>query len=370
MKKTAALLLCLILCFSCSFALADAATVTGNVVADTSISIAAPIGGTVDQVAVSAGMHVDAGAMIASLSPTVFCAQEDGVVRIFGQPGDDTEAVTARYGAVAYVEPACSHTVSASTRQAYDAESNRIIHPGEKVYLRSYSDTRNVGEGQVTVVSGTSYTVEITAGSFSTGESVNVFRENTYLAATRIGRGSVAHADPKAYAGSGSIVRFLVNDGDEVKKGDPLFETLSGQFDRFEMTGSDIVSSVSGIVKTVSVTPGVAVEKGAAAAEIYPDDALRVEVSVSETNLRYLPVGSKVTVEFPYLQESIVTVEGTVERVSFLNDGVNPDAGDESESSGEAYYLAYIAFAPVDGVRIGMSAVVTSAPDALSEARE
>jgi len=200
--------------------------------------------------------------------------------------------------------------------------------------------------------------------------NVTISGKNTYLAATRIGRGSVAHADPKAYAGSGSIVRFLVNDGDEVKKGDPLFETLSGQFDRFEMTGSDIASSVSGIVKTVSVTPGVAVEKGAAAAEIYPDDALRVEVSVSETNLRYLPVGSKVTVEFPYLQESIVTVEGTVERVSFLNDGVNPDAGDESESSGEAYYLAYIAFAPVDGVRIGMSAVVTSAPDALSEARE
>lgn len=364
MKKSAAMLLCLILCLSALSALADAATVTGKVVADTSVSIAAPIGGTVDQVAVSAGMHVNSGDVIASLSPTVVCAQEDGVVRLFGQPGDDTEAVTARYGAVAYVEPACSHTISASTKYAYDAESNRLIHPGEKVYLRSYSDTKIVGEGLVTMVSGTSFTVEITSGVFSTGESVNVFRENTYLSVTRIGRGSVSHTDPKAYAGSGSIVRFLVQDGGAVKKGDPLFETLSGQFDRFEMTGSDIASSVSGIVKAVSVTPGSTVEKGASAAEIYPDDALRVEVSVSETNLRYLPVGSKVTVEFPYLDESIVTVQGTVERVSFLADGANPDATDESAASDESYYLAYIAIEPTQGVRIGMSAVVTSAPDA------
>lgn len=364
MKKIAALLLALVFCFSCAAALADSVTLSGSVVAVNSITVSAPIGGTVDEVPALAGMHVDAGDTLATLAPTVVYAQEDGVARVFGQPGDDTEVVAARYGAVVYVEPGCTHTISASTRQAYDAESNRIIHPGEKVYLRSYSDSRLVGEGTVTVVSGTSFTVEITSGSFSTGESVNVFRENTYLAVTRIGRGSVAHNDPKAYTGTGSIVRFLVQDGNEVHRGDALFETLPGQFDRLEMTGTEITASVSGIVNTVSATAGSAIEKGAAVAQLYPDDALRIEISVSETNLRYLPVGSRVTVEFPYLQENIVAVEGTVERVSFLADGTNPDAGDESVSSDESYYLAYISFAPTDGVRCGMTAVVTSSADA------
>ncbi len=363
MKKLLAVLTALLLLAACLPGLAESVTVNGTVVATESTVVTAPIGGTVKSLLTRVGARVDAGDALADLKTTVVYAEENGVVRTFGRAGDNTETVAARFGAVAYVEPSYSHTIAATTRQAFDAEENRIIHPGEKVYLRSYSDAKNVGRGTVTQVSGTSFTVEITEGAFSTGELVNVFRKSNYETTSRLGRGSVAHTDPKAYTGEGSIVSFLVTNGQDVKRGDPLFETLSGQFDALNMTGSAITSSVAGIVASISVTPGAAVEKGAAAVEIYPDSAMRIEASVSETNLRSLAPGSKVSVEFPYLQENTVVVEGTVERISFLADGTNPDASEEESSSDEAYYLAYIAFEPVENVRYGMTAVITSEPE-------
>lgn len=363
MKKFLAVLTVLCMLSALPAALADSVTLNGKVVSTESAIVTAPIGGTVSKILVSAGTHVNAGDPLVTLDTTVVYAQEDGVVRTFGEPGDQTESVVARYGAVAYVEPSASYTISASTRLAYDAEANRIIHPGESVYLKSYTNTKNTGTGIVTQVSGSSFTVEITGGTFDSGESVNVFRQISYTASSRIGRGSVAHADPKAYTGEGSIVSFFVENGSTVKKGDALFETLTGEFDYLNMTGSQITSTASGIVSAISVTTGSPIEKGAAAVEIYPDSAMRIEASVSETNLRSVAPGSAVTVEFPYLQENTVVVKGTVERVSFLADGTNPDADDETVSTGEAFYLVYIAFEPVENIRYGMSAVITAGQD-------
>ena len=361
MKRLAAILLSLCLTLGCAAALADSVTVTGKVVSTETEIVTAPIGGTVSKILHAAGTHVDAGEPLVSLNTTVVYAQENGVVRIFGAPGDQTESVAARFGAVAYVEPDYSYTISASTKSAYDAEENRIVHPGETVYLRGYSETKHTGKGRVTQVSGTSFTVEVDSGNFSSGETVNVYRKSSYLASTRIGKGTLSHTDPVAYtAEASSIVRFAVEDGASVQKGDALFETLSGQFDFLNMTGNQITATRSGIISAVSVTPGTAVEKGAGTVEIYPDSAMRVEASVSEINLRYLSVGSKVTVEFPYLQEETVSVKGTVERISFLADGTNPEATEENSTSDEAYYLVYIAFDPVENLRYGMSAVVTA----------
>lgn len=359
MKKLLALLAILALTLACCPALADSVTLSGTVVSTQSTVVPAPIGGTVDSLNVAVGDHVASGKTIATLRTVTVYAQEAGIVRLFGKAGDPVEAVTERYGAVAYVEPTAAYTITASTKQAYDAEANRVIHPGEKVYLRSYSDAKVKGRGTVTQVSGTSFTVEVTSGSFSTGESVFIFRLSSYAADSRIGRGSVAHVDPKAYTGEGSIVRFLVKSGDEVARGTALFETLPGQFDALKMTGAKITSSADGTVASLSVTPGTAVEKGAAAAEIYLDSGMRVQLSASEAELRSLAVGTAVTVEFPYLQDNLVTVNGKVERISSLADGTNPDQSEEAASD-EAFYLVYISFDAVKNLRYGMSAVVST----------
>lgn len=368
MKKALACLLALCLTLSCAAALADTITLSGTVVATETVVVTAPIGGTLSKITAAAGDRVEAGATLAELKTSVVCAQEDGVARVFGDPGDSAEAVAARYGAVVYVEPSYRHTISATTRTAYDSESCRIIHPGEKVFLRSYSNAKNTGRGVVTSVSGSSYTVEIISGSFSSGETVNVFRKANYVSSSRLGRGSVAHTDPKAYTAEGSIVSYYVKNGQSVKKGDPLFDTLTGTYDNTAAIGNRITAGVSGIVSAISVATGSTLAKDAAVAEIYPDSAMRVQVSVAESDLRSLMPGSKVTVEFPYLQDNTVVVKGTVERVSYLADGANPDANDEEASSDEAYFLVNIAFEPLENVRYGMSAVVTSEQEQAAEA--
>lgn len=357
-KKCFAVLLSLCLLLACVPAMADTVSVNGKVVSTEKEIVTAPIGGTVSKILHSAGTHVSTGDPLVTLDTTVVYAQENGVVRIFGSPGDQTESVAARYGAVAYVEPDYTYTITASIKYAYDAEENRIIHPGESVYLKAYSDAKHTGRGKVTSVSGNNFTVEVSSGTFTSGEAVLVYRKSNYAAASRIGRGNITRTDPKAYTGEGSIVKFAVKNGATVKKGDALFETLPGEFDHLNMTGNQITSTVSGIISAVSVTPGTAIEKGAGTVEIYPDSAIRIEASVSEINLRYFTLGSQVTVEFPYLKDETVTVNGKVERISYLADGTGDTT--EEESSDEAYYLVYISFDAVEGIRYGMSAVVSS----------
>ena len=354
MKKLIAILAAACLLFSAA-ALADSVTVNGAVVSTQSEVVAAPIGGTVRKLLTTAGTHVSAQAPLIALSTTVVYAQEDGTARLFGEPGDQTESVAARYGAVVYVEPDYHYTISASTRYAYDTEENKVIHPGEQVYLRSYNDAgKRTGTGVVNLVSGSTFNVEVTSGSFNGGEAVVVYRSSAYATSSRIGRGSATRTDPIAYTGEGSIVRFCVEDGAAVKKGDALFETLNGEFDHLSMTGDQVLSPVEGIVASLSVNPGDTLEKGAVTAEIYPDSAMRIEASVSEANLRYFALGSEVTVEFPYLGAEPITLPGTVERISFLADGTTDD-----EESEEAWYLLYVDFEPVEGIRYGMSALIT-----------
>ena len=360
MKKFAAVLTVLCLLMSCSAAMAASVTVNGKVVATQTETITAPIAGTVKKVQVTAGTHVASGASLMTFATTVVYAQEAGTVRIFGSAGEQTSSVANKYGAVAYVEPDSAYTISASTKYAYDNEANRVVHPGETVYLKSYTDAKSTGTGKVTQVSGTSFKVEITKGSFSTGESVMIFRRNSYAATTRIGRGPVSHADPVAYTGEGSIVKFSVKNGAAVKKGDALFETLNGEFEGLSVNSSKVTSTVDGIVASVSVTAGATIEKGAVVAEIYPDSAMRIEASVSEADLRYLPVGSSVTVEFPYLQEETVSVTGKVQKISYLADETTTTTSEDGETTDEAYYKVYISFSNVENVRYGMRAIITS----------
>ena len=61
----------------------------------------APYGGIVEEMAVSVGERIEQGDLIAKLATTKeFAPVEGRVAGVFGQPGDNTESVTERYGAV------------------------------------------------------------------------------------------------------------------------------------------------------------------------------------------------------------------------------------------------------------------------------
>ena len=353
MKKIISLILTAIL-FSTlllSSAAAEEITMTGTVVSTHTETITASLGGTVGQVMVSAGDHVEQGDPLVILTAEKVYALQDGTVRVFGEVSDSTDMLVDRYGAVVYVEPACEYVISASTKNAYEAEENKVIHPGETVWLKSVENMKNVGTGMVTSVSGSSYSLEVTGGSFSADESVYIFRDKNYAANSRIGRGTVSRQSPVAYSGSGIVADFSVVSGKKVKKGDVLFETLSGSYQNASGDLKSITAGSSGVIASISLNKGSSLSAGETVAEFYADSDLRIQATVSEADLQYINPGDSVTATFIYLDEGEYTVAGVIEKISRTSTSVD-------EETNEASYTVLIKPESTERLCYGMNAVI------------
>lgn len=354
MKKTilSLTLVAMLLMAMMPAALADSTSFSGTVVAQTATYVSAPIGGKVQSVSVSEGQRVNVGDTLASLETTKVYAEQAGTVTgVFGVEGDSVSALDSQYGGVLYMEPAVTFTVSASTAKAYNDDANKMIHVGEKVYMTSYSDTKRTGEGIVTSVSGFSYTVEVTSGELELSESVVIYRKPSYESASRLGRGTTARTDPFAVTGTGSIVNVHVKAGQTVQKGDLLFETLDGTFDGMVMSGSNVASTVSGIVKSVNVASGDTIAKGATIVTVYQDSDMRIEAQVPEGDLDVVQEGDTVDIEFNW--NDTIRIRGTVERISAI--GV-----ESTTESGTVYYNATVSFVGDAQTRYGMNVTVST----------
>ena len=356
MRKMCSVVLAGMLSLTCVSALANTATVEvdGSIVNIMEKPVTTAYTGTINEINVREGSYVQKGDVIATLKTAKVYATEDGTVRLFGSVGDSASMVTTHYGAVAYVEPAVRFTISASTRNAYDAEENKTIHPGEKVYLRGNSTLTHVGTGVVTQVSGSSFTVDVLDSNFESGESVNVYRDEAYTNTLRIGRGSTSRSEYTAYEGSGIIVAYRVSDGNQVKKGDVLFETIEGEFAGYQTDLTAIKAAESGVINSLSASLGGSVTAGDTLCTLYPDEYLRVEAAVNEESLATMPVGSTVQVHFTYVNGGEYTVSGVVEQVSVVG------YTDEESESDESFYKAVIRPDDITGVSYGMTVTVTN----------
>ena len=341
-------------------ALAETITLDGTVTASETREIYAPIGGTVARVAVEPGERVSVGDVLVSLSTTKVYADESGTVTgIFGQPGDAAETIASRYGAVMYIEGESVYTIDASTENAYNSTDTKFVHVGESVYLSCYSDGKHTGTGVITAIQGTDYTVKVLSGEFLVGEKVNVYRGEKDIASKRIGRGELTRANPTAVSGSGSIVSFAVSAGDEVQRGDLLFETLDGTFDGLYMSGSDIAADIDGIVCQVNAQQGSPIQKDSVAAVLYPADAMRIEAKIEEASLSDIAVGDPVSIELIWNQDEEITYPGTISMISAVADAASASAGMDAGDAAVTYTV-YIDFTPDADTRYGMSAVVTT----------
>ena len=348
MKK---LILCLlVLAMAASAALADTITLDGTVISTETAPVVSPVEGVLANVYWHVGDHVAESDEAAALYAVGVRADQSGTVRVMGTVGESVEALVSRYGAVVYVEPDCAFTISLSTRYAYDVEENKVIHPGEMVYLQcSSSNPNHTGIGRVTKVSGNDFTVEVTEGDFERGETVYAYRTDDHATNTRIGRGTAEHSFPVAYTGTGTgrVCGIAVADGAHVDIGALLYETVE------TANAYAMVSGVAGTVAAVRVAAGDAIAQGTVLADIYPDEAMRIEISVSENDLRDLGVGTRVSIEFT----SGETADGEIERISGIAQ-VNEDAEDDT-----VYFSAYVRFDASETVRYGMTAKVTTVED-------
>ena len=340
-------------------AAAETVSMNGTVEAGETATIYAPIGGTVESVNVETGEKVSAGQELLVFKTTKVYASQDGVISgVFGQEGEDAETVAEKYGAVMYLEGETLYSVSASVSKAYSSVDTMTVHPGENVYLQCRNSASRAGTGLITAIDGTNYTVLVTSGDFLPGDTVDIYRNEEHTDSMRIGRGTVSRVSPEAITATGAIVRLAVRDGDTVKKGDILIETLDGSFDAYIMTGTTVTADQGAVVKTVNAEAGSTVSKGAALFQVIPLDAMRIETSVEADELKNIHTGDPVIVELESDESKVY--EGTISFISAL----------PTEDGDEVTYRVLVDFTPDEAAALGMNVIVTTqeAPDAPSAA--
>ena len=357
LKKTMAFLAAAMMLLTIGAAGAETLSLNGTVEAGVTLPVYAPIGGTVDNVAVETGMRVSAGDILFSYKTEKIYASEDGTVTgVFAQPGDDAETVTEIYGADLFIEGKTLYTISASTSKAYSDIETTFVHAGEKVYIQCRNNTARIGEGIIVAVEDSSYTVRVTSGSFINGDSVAIFRDEAYSDKLRVGRGTIARVSPTAVTGTGAVVRVAVKDGDTVKRGDLLMETLTGTFDGYQMTGTEVKAEEDGVITSITAAAGSALTKGDVAVEIAPLSGIRVSAKVSADDRQAVKAGDKVQIELE--TDETKTYEGTVRWIS--------EVAEESEE--EVTYKVIIDFTPDEYAVFGMGVIVTVGAEAAEEA--
>ena len=327
----------------------------GTVISGKTLSVSAPFGGLIDEIGLRKGDSVHVGDVVAVIKTTSVYAEMDGIVSgIFAKEGDQTEDITERYGGVMYLEPINKYVVTATTEKAYNSSDTKYVHIGERVYLSCTKDGTHVGTAVVTNVSeadesgNTPYKLEVTGGEFYMGETVGIYRDSAHSNNSRIGRGTIQQNAAVAVKGSGSVLKLHVQVGDRVERGEVLFETVEGVLDGLYAVDNTIYSPMDGIVASVEAAQGSAVEKGGRIITVYPQDAMQIEMLVSELDLNEIHEGDKVLIEFEWDMDGTQQMEGVVSAISRVGE-------EKTERTADSEYLAYVDFTPDETVRLGMS---------------
>jgi len=278
------LLAALLLFSACAESIAADATVT----AGTLVPVFAAAGGVLESVSVQAGQLVRAGDPAAQVEVTRVYAPIDGTVNgLFLEPGADASAGL-------YLEPKETYTMTGSTAYADAAGKNAWLRVGSAVTLSCTRDATHIGAGVLLSVDGSTFSVLPTAGEFYVGEAVNVYMEIDGGTA-RIGRVTVARAEPVSVTGEGTVTRLLVSDGARVMKGQALFETVSSRSGTPETT-----CPTDGVVTEVLKNPGETVSEGDLLFYLAPEDGFILTVSLSETEAASVSVGDSAQVVFAF----------------------------------------------------------------------
>lgn len=342
MKKLWSLVLCLLLMAATASA---EERFDGQVIAGETFSITAPYGGVVKSIGLRVGTLVQVNDVIATLSTTRVLATEDGTIRgLFASQGDSAETT------VLYLAPVSKFTVSANISKAYESAETMYVTVGEKVYLRCTKDGSHRAEGIITAVKGSSYTVQTTAGELYMEESVNIYRAKDYAAKQCIGSGTVSRTEALAISGTGSILKLHVKDGDEVERGQILFETVDGDIGGMVYSDSSIRSTAAGVIAEVAVKAGQQVKQEDVLATVYQPSSYLISMDIPEDMLSTLSVGDACSIYFNWNEGQAEPFAGTISEISYMS---NTAANGE-----ETTYTAYVSFQADETVRLGMNATV------------
>lgn len=343
MKKLLCLLAACMLILGCA---AAEERFDGQVIAGNAVSMTAPFGGTVKTIGLREGAMVQAGSVIATVETNRVLATEDGTIRgVFASVGDLAQ------GTVMYLAPVSKYVISASIAKAYDTADAKYVTLGETVYIRCTKDGSHKAQGIITAVRGSSYTVQTTAGELYMEETVNIYRSEDYAASRCIGTGSVSRTEALAVSGTGSIIKMYVQDGDEVERGQLLFETVEGAMGETPATDNIIRATATGVIAQVKVQAGQKIAKNDVLLTVYQPEDYQISMSIPEDMLYTVTAGKDVTIFFNWNEDKSVSFPGKVEAVSYMSE----TGGEEGD---ETTYTAYVSFTADETVRLGMNVTV------------
>ena len=312
MKKIMGLLTAALLLAVLPAALAEGVTLEGTVQAGRTVSIAAPYAGMVGDFTVKAGDAVSAGEALFAIATQKVYAEADGTVTgLFARAGDSAQTVQDRYGALCYIEDDVRYKAVCTGSGADGDIEDKVVHAGERVYLKSTQNTGRKGEGMITAVSAEGYTVEITRmNDLNLNESVKLYRDSDYDADSCIGSGRTAAVPATAVNATGSVLRVCVSDGQHVRRGDLLFEIVPDTLDGLRGGDGTVTMPEDGVLLSVSAQSGAHTAKDAVLATYCPAGAVEVVCSVDEDDLSALRVGARVGVTLDALPGE--ALDGTV----------------------------------------------------------
>ena len=264
---------------------------------------------------------------------------------LFAQPGDSAQTVQARYGALCYIEDDVQYKAVCTNAGADGDIEDKVVHAGERVYLKSTQNTSRKGEGTITAVSAEGYTVEISRmNDLNLNEPVKVYRDSDYDSDSCIGSGKTAAVPATAVNATGSVLRVCVSDGQHVRRGDLLFEIVPDALNGLRGGDGTVTMPEDGVLLSVSAQSGVQTAKDAVLATYCPAGAVEIVCSVDEDDLSALRVGARVSVTLDALPDQ--ALEGTLETIAHA---MNAEGG----------YDVTVSLRDTENVRIGMSATVT-----------
>jgi multidrug resistance efflux pump len=331
--------------------LAVAEEFEGNVVATSTVLVTSPYGGSLATVQVRAGQKIEVGDTIATMATTKYYASEDGTIRgVFAQPGDALSSTEA----VLYIGPTSEYTVSCTTNKAYVSQETKYVTVGEKVYIVSVTDNTNTGEGIVSKVDQTAFTVETTSGDFYMGKNVYIYRSPGYETESRLGRGTIYRQSENPIYGSGSLLKLYVQNGDIVTRGQLLFETVSGDMNYTASQDGVITSNVTGVISSLKAAVGDTIVKDAVLMTVIPTESYEIEFLIGEDLLSSVHVGQNATIVFDWREDVGEIINGVVTRISYKSEKTDSTTG----TTAETQFRGYISFTADDTVKQGMSVTI------------
>ncbi len=227
MKTAAAILIAALMMPAFTATAEDSKTVSakGAITSPSRINLLAPMGGQLKDFSWKAGDRAEAGQVAVGVLPVEIDAANDGVITgLNARVGDQAEAVQSQYGALCHVERQGVWHVKASSASAYNKPRNRDVRVGETLRVYKSGDERE-GLGRVISADGKDFVLEMEKGDFELEDDVKFYlgTGSDYKNTDLVGKGEIARPDALPVTGAGVVASVLVEDGDSVVRGQPLF---------------------------------------------------------------------------------------------------------------------------------------------------